>query len=178
MGYLSRYFLRYFDVLDPDRHYLIAPQAPSKYYLNSEFKHVGASWLTRENTSEGMENILSYLDALMAEIKIPEKVKFVVFGYSQGVSIATRWVSRRKVKCDHLILYSGGIPDELRAEDMSFLDAKTRIKIIVGNKDQYITPERLEVEKKKAQTLFEGKAEIEIFEGGHEIKKEIIRNLP
>lgn len=48
MGYLSRYFLKYFQVLDADKNYIIAPQAPSKYYLSPKFKHVGACWLTKK----------------------------------------------------------------------------------------------------------------------------------
>jgi len=43
IGYLSRYFLRYFTDFPESKHYFIAPQAPSKYYLNGEYKHVGAS---------------------------------------------------------------------------------------------------------------------------------------
>ncbi len=41
IGYLSRYFLRYFDGLPSEENYIIAPQAPSKYYLNNEYRHVG-----------------------------------------------------------------------------------------------------------------------------------------
>lgn len=50
MGYLSRYFLRSFQSLNPVENYIIAPQAPSKYYLKNDFKYVGASWLTKEDT--------------------------------------------------------------------------------------------------------------------------------
>ncbi|MBT8282395.1 MAG: esterase, partial [Muriicola sp.] len=108
MGYLSKYFLRYFKDLDPEQHYFIAPQAPSKYYMNGEFKHVGASWLTKEDTELEIDNIMAYLDAILEQEGIPDHVKLVVFGYSQGVSIAMRWVARKKIACDHLILYAGG----------------------------------------------------------------------
>jgi len=43
IGYLSRYFLKYFKHLDPEENYIIAPQAQSKYYLNNKYRHVGAS---------------------------------------------------------------------------------------------------------------------------------------
>lgn len=178
MGHLSKYFLKYFEGLDPELHYLIAPQAPSKYYLNGQFKHVGASWLTRQDTAMEMENILSYLDAIMAHISVPVNAERIIFGYSQGVSIALRWVVKRKVRCDHLILYAGGIPEEILPSEVAHLREKTRIKIIVGDKDEYITPERWEKEKEKIEALFEGKAEIEVFDGKHEIKKEILNSLP
>jgi hypothetical protein len=64
MGYLSRYFIDYFSELNSDENYIIAPQAPSKYYQDKAFKRVGASWLTRENTIAETENILNYVDAV------------------------------------------------------------------------------------------------------------------
>ena len=63
MGYLSRYFLRYFKHLNAEENYIIAPQAPSKYYIQPKM-HVGANWLTRDNTESGMQNILNYFDAV------------------------------------------------------------------------------------------------------------------
>ncbi len=177
MGHLSRYFLKYFEGLDPKSHYLLAPQAPSKYYLDAQFKHVGASWLTREDTAREMDNILSYLDALMAGVSFPPEAQRIIFGYSQGVSIALRWVVKRKVRCDHLILYAGGIPEELLPSEVAHLREQTRIRILVGDRDEYISPERWEKEKEKIKNLFEGKAEVDVFEGKHEIKKEIINTL-
>ncbi|NER11119.1 Predicted esterase [Muriicola jejuensis] len=178
MGYLSRYFLKYFDGLDPERHFLVAPQAPSKYYLDKHFKHVGASWLTKEDTELEIENILSYLDAMMAGLSLPKGIKLVVFGFSQGVSIATRWLARRKILCDHLILYAGGIPEEIKPSDVVHLNDHTGIKVIVGNRDEYISLERWELEKEKIQTLFKGRAVVEVFDGTHEIRKELINRLP
>ncbi|NNL82566.1 MAG: esterase, partial [Winogradskyella sp.] len=49
MGYLSRFFLKYFKELDSETNYIIAPQAPSKYYIQPKM-HVGANWLTKDNT--------------------------------------------------------------------------------------------------------------------------------
>jgi hypothetical protein len=48
IGYLSRYFVRCFNSLDPEKNYFIAPQAPSKYYKDNRYKNVGACWLTKE----------------------------------------------------------------------------------------------------------------------------------
>ncbi|MEJ2585591.1 MAG: hypothetical protein P8Z38_11350 [Robiginitalea sp.] len=58
IGYLSRYFLRHFSELNPAENYIIAPQAPSLYYLDQTYRHVGASWLTREHTARNMQNLL------------------------------------------------------------------------------------------------------------------------
>lgn len=178
IGYLSRYFLKYFSELPPEENYIIAPQAPSKYYLNGAYTHVGASWLTRERTSEEIENVIRYLDQVYAAETPPEHCKLIIFGYSQGVSIATRWAAKRKLLCDHLFLHSGGIPEELEEKDLEYLkECGTDIRIIVGDKDQYLTEERRESESKKIERLFQGRAKHLIFEGKHEIKKTIINTL-
>lgn len=178
IGYLSRYFLKYFDELPQEENYIIAPQAPSKYYLNNQYRHVGASWLTKENTVNETQNVLNCLDAVFSSENIPEHCKLIVFGYSQGVSIATRWVAKRKLKCNHLILYAGGIPYELSPKDFNFLIEKnTEITTLVGDKDEYINDDILQTASKRITSLFSGKAKQIIFEGKHEIKKEIINSL-
>lgn len=178
MGYLSRFFLRHFKGLPPDENYIIAPQAPSKYYLDSEYKHVGASWLTKENTVLETKNVLAYLEAIWDVENIPENCNIIVLGFSQGVSIATRWVVHKKLPIHQLVLYAGGIPNELIPADFDFLRRnKTKIEIFIGDKDEYITEKRLKEELKKIRSFFEGQAEVIIFEGGHELKKEIINSL-
>src|SRR5690554_1805092 len=99
MGYLSKYFINYFSDLDPDENYIIAPQAPSKYYQDKTFRRVGASWLTREDTEFETENILNYVDSVYKKEFQAAVPNLFVLGYSQGVSIAARWVARRKIQC-------------------------------------------------------------------------------
>ncbi|VAV84439.1 hypothetical protein MNBD_BACTEROID02-1624, partial [hydrothermal vent metagenome] len=72
IGYLSKYFLKYFNELNKNENYIIAPQAQSKYYLGSTYKHVGASWLTKVNTEQEIENVVRYLDAILNNEKIPQ----------------------------------------------------------------------------------------------------------
>ncbi len=178
IGYLSKYFLKYFDELPQEENYIIAPQAPSKYYLNNQYRHVGASWLTKENTVNETQNVLNYLDAVFSSQVIPENCNLIVFGYSQGVSIATRWVAKKQLQCQQLVLYAGGIPHELSPKDFNFLIAKnTKITTLVGDKDEYINDNILQTESKRIASLFSGKAKQIIFEGKHEIKKELLNQF-
>lgn len=175
IGYLSRYFLNYFKELPEEENYIIAPQAPSKYYLNNEYRHVGASWLTKETTQADAENVMAYVDAVFSQENIPAHLHLIILGYSQGVSIATRWVAKSQLKCDHLVLYAGGIPTELMAADFEFLASnKTKITALVGDQDEYMNAERLRQESEKMELLFHGRAKQIIFEGKHEIKKELL----
>ncbi|GAB5400249.1 MAG: esterase [Aureisphaera sp.] len=169
MGYLSRYFAKYFEALNPDENLIIVPQAPSKYYQGANFKHVGASWLTRENTVSETQNVLAYIDSVWAAEKPNNIPNFIVLGYSQGVSIATRWLSSRKITCNTLILHSGGIPKELIPTDFNYLPDDTNVIYIYGNKDQYITEARKTEESLKGSQLFGNRLTVTVFEGIHEV---------
>ena len=178
MGYLSRYFLRAFTILNPEENYFIAPQAPSKYYLNDEFKYVGASWLTKENTRLETQNVIRYIDSVISEEEIFGNEKLILFGFSQGVSIVIRWMAAKQIQCKKLILYAGGIPEELDKDDFAYLNFNTtEVCIIYGETDKYLTPERLKTEKEKIEKIFGNRVQIIHFKGGHEIKQEILQQL-
>lgn len=173
IGYLSRYFLKYFTELDPDENYIIAPQAQSKYYLKDEYRHVGASWLTRENTESEIENMLAYLEEVYRAEQLKDAPNLILMGYSQGVSVVTRWVARNKIECSKLILHSGGLPTELQPEDFQFLK-NTEVALVYGTRDEYLNEERLTSEKVRAKKLFGENIRIISFDGGHEVNKKIL----
>ena len=175
MGYLSKYFIRYFKGLNPTENYIIAPQAQSKYYSTPKFKHIGASWLTRENTLMETENIMTYFDAIFKREQIPSDKRLIVLGYSQGVSVAMRYVAKRKIQCAQLVLHSGGIPKELTTEDFTFYTGT--IKLIYGTKDEYLNDERMLEEHNKANNLFGNQLEIITFDGVHEVNTKLIQQL-
>jgi len=176
IGYLSRYFLKYFKDLNPEENYIIAPQAQSKYYLNNKYTHVGASWLTKENTEEEFENVLNYLREVFKAEGLDKVENLNVLGYSQGVSIATRFVAREKIPCKNLILLSGKVPQELSAKDYEFL-ADTKFSFIYGTQDEYLKAGIVNVEHDRLKELFPENLEIMTFEGGHEVRPEIIKNI-
>ena len=177
MGYLSRYFLSHFKGLPSEEHYVIAPQAPAKYYMNMQFTKVGASWLTKEETQTEIENVLSYLDAVWDAEGGGKDLQLCVLGYSQGLSIASRWVARRKIQCNKLIFFSGGMPAELEPPDFDFLPTETDIYMIYGDKDHYLTPERLVHEQQRFEEIFRDRGQRIVFNGGHEMKPDILSQL-
>lgn len=173
IGYLSKYFLKYFKHLDKQENYIIIPQAPSKYYLNGEYRHIGASWLTRENTELEIENVLIYLDAVYKAEGISKIKNLNIMGYSQGVSVATRFIARRNIRCKNLIMHSGKVPQELEAEDFEFLK-DTRFTFIYGTEDEYLKSGVISVEEKRLKDIFPKNLEILTFEGGHEVNTKLI----
>ena len=175
MGYLSRYFLKYFEKLNATENYIIAPQAQSKYYIAPKFQHVGASWLTKENTIKETENVMRYFDAIFEAENIPKDKNLIVMGYSQGVSVAMRYLAKRQLNCAQLILHSGGIPKELTAEDFKYL--KTKVSLIYGKNDEYLNEERMQEEISRVIELFGNQVTVYPFEGKHEVNVDLITAL-
>ena len=177
MGYLSRYFINYFKEINAEENYIISPQGQSKYYIAPKFKHVGSSWLTKENTIKETENIMHYFDAVLKTEKLPKDVNLIVLGYSQGVSVAMRYVAKRQLHCNQLVLMSGGIPRELVADDFNFLNKKTKVSLIYGTQDEYMDDERMVYEKRRVFDLFGNNVDIISFDGKHEVKITLLNNL-
>jgi hypothetical protein len=88
-----------------------------------------------------------------------------------------RWVAKSKIKCERLALYAGGIPDELSSKDFLFLRSHTRVTFMVGDSDEFLSPERMERESGKIEALFDGQALIQVFNGGHAIQKPLINQI-
>jgi predicted esterase len=177
MSYLSRYFLKYFKDLNPDENYIIAPQAQSKYYIPPTYKHVGASWLTKENTLRETDNVMRYYDAVLETENISKDKNIIVVGYSQGVSVAMRYIANRQLHCSQLVLMSGGIPKELVAYDFKFLEEKTKITMIYGTQDEYLNDERMQSESNRVIELFGNNVTIKPFDGKHIVNVELINGL-
>jgi predicted esterase len=175
MGYLSRYFIRYFKELPSRENFIIAPQAQSKYYQAPKFKHVGASWLTKENTLVETENVMTYYDAIFENESIPKDKNLIFLGYSQGVSVAMRYLVKRKLQCNQLVIHSGGIPKELTPDDFEFLKAK--VTLIYGTHDEFLSEERIAYETERAKALFGNNLNVLPFEGKHVVNVELINNL-
>ncbi|WP_115461925.1 alpha/beta hydrolase [Winogradskyella aurantiaca] len=176
MGYLSRYFLKYFKELDPSKNYIVAPQAPSKYYQQPKM-HVGANWLTRDNTNMGMETIINYFDAVFEAESLNQSSNLIVLGYSQGVSVAMRYLAKRQLQCQHLVLHSGGIPKELQASDFDYMNTNTKVSLVYGTEDEYLNKDRIANELARAQELFNQRLHVERFKGPHVVNVSFIKSL-
>ena len=178
LGYLSQFFKRYFTSFDPELNAVIIPQAPSKYYLDGKFKHVGASWLTRVDTQQEMHNNLNYIDEIIKSEDIHGDSRLVLMGYSQGVSIALRYLKHYAKPIKALIMHSGSIPAELTRKDGEhFQESTSRFIHIVGTQDEYITPEVVDTEQKKIDLLFNGKCELHRPSIKHVVDSELLTRI-
>ncbi len=177
-GQLAKHFMRRFDVLDPDHHYVIIPQGLSRFYLADDYNHVGASWMTKEHRETDIINQQRYLDAVFEqEMKqFGQEVKINLFGFSQGVSTVWRWAAKRKLAFHKLVMWAGEFPREFTKEQLAFVPASAKIYAVIGTQDQYYQPERFEALANKMEKLCK-RPETILFEGKHEVNRVVIKEI-
>ena len=177
-GQLAQHFVRRFDILDLENHFIIAPQGPDRYYY-ANYQKVGASWTTRENLQMHLANQQAYLDEVFeAETKNVDwdNVSLNALGFSQGVSVITRWLVHAQQPFDRLLLWAGGFPPELTKEKWAFMKSEASVEIFVGDEDEYLNEERIARQKELLTTAFDH-YELTIFSGRHELKREVLGDI-
>ncbi len=166
-GQLSPYFIKKLKPLT-DRSMVIVPEGLHRFYLNGNQGRVGASWMTKENRLDDIQNYLNYIDAIIDQVLGKSDIPIVVLGFSQGSATAGRWVAHTQRVVSDLILWSGMFPHDIdTAMDIPSWK-KVSIYSVIGDKDPYISDDRLVSENKRC--AFNGLELEEIrFNGGHEI---------
>lgn len=175
IGQLSHYFLNNFLNIPKEKNYIIAPQAPSKYYHSTQTKRVGACWLTKENTQLEQRNIFRYFDEILNQEK--PVTPNIFMGFSQGVSVMLRYLVYKKLNVNDIVIMSGKIPEELKESDFNFLSKKTRVWLSYGLSDPLLNNKLIDIEINKSRQLFGKRLNIMAFDGKHEIDQELILNL-
>lgn len=174
-GQLSPYFIEKFNCLPTESHFVIAPEALSRYYLNGTDGRVGATWMTKEARLQDIADYVNYLDQIFEHYKSIQAEKTIVLGFSQGAATACRWINLGKIKCDILILWAGVYPPDLSMSGRLF-EHEPKTYILYGNKDLYITETKLETQKEAIQKMGL-KPEIIHFEGTHEIPEKVLTDF-
>ena len=175
IGQLSHYFLNNFLNIPKEKNYIIAPQAPSKYYHSTQTKRVGACWLTKENTQLEQRNIFRYFDEILNQEKPVTPNIFI--GFSQGVSVMLRYLVYKKLNVNDIVIMSGKITEEPKESDFDYLSKKTKVWLSYGLSDPLLNNKLLDVEINKSRQLFGKRLNIIAFDGKHEIDQELILNL-
>lgn len=178
LGYLSTYFKRYFESLDPVKNYVLVLQAPSKSYLGKDFKHVGACWLTKVDTAQEMDNNLNYINKVLINENLIGNPRLIIFGYSQGVSIAMRFLKNYSHSVKALIMHSGSIPQELDVNDgLHFTTHCEKMIHIAGTKDEYSSDVIAKREEEKIELLFGTECELYRPEIKHVVSVSLIEKI-
>lgn len=175
---LCEQMLYKFSDFDPATHYVVAPEGMNRLYLNGFGGDVVATWMTKRDRLEEIEDFSNYLNTLYHQEvhKLPAGCKKILLGFSQGGTSLYRWLHRETVIADYLIGYACWIP-----EDINLLDGKTDLSQIetlytYGQDDAFLTAERI-ASLRSIITKNQLAMEILPYEGQHKIDKEWLKEI-
>lgn len=168
-GMMARGILHWFRAAAAPHRLLVAPEAPSRFYtVMSEGKRVvGASWTTRELLAEEVDDQFAYIEQVLHEA-VPPRLALHVHGFSQGVSVGTRWAMRTARPVRRLVGWAGIIPDDVTGTELRRALAPEPLRLMVGAQDARVTP--TEVEANAARLRAQGlEVIVRHFHGGHRV---------
>ena len=185
-GQLAGRFITKFEPIDDGTRLIVAPEALSRYYLDSiserrgkDVQRVGATWMTREFREAEIEDYVTYLGLVSDEIHrhlSGAAPRVVVLGFSQGAATVSRWLARSGMRADHLVLWSGTLPPELDSEAWAATAHRARLTMVMGTEDEFAPPAMM---AKEAERLAEAGIAYQLrrFDGGHTIDPQALTEL-
>ncbi len=176
-GQAADRFILKFDQLNPQEHFVIAPEGLSRFYWNGPSGEVVSSWMTSKDRLDEIEDYLQLLHRIIGEITLSYKdAPMILMGFSQGCATILRYIERYKPAFSHIILWAGTLPKEINFRALKDYLKQGRLHLIYGDKDEYLTSEMLIQEQ-----AFIEEQELNIkqhfFEGTHRIEKDVLNNL-
>ncbi|MCZ4407496.1 dienelactone hydrolase family protein [Cryomorphaceae bacterium 1068] len=173
-GQLAEYFIRSFRHLNPSENFVIAPEGIHRFYLEGFSGRVGASWMTKEERLDDIDDYVKYLDQLYDAQQISSNSEIILLGFSQGVATAMRWLALGKSsRFNRAILWAGSFPHDLKPQKATTALQNLKVHCVIGNKDPFLNEEHIQRTK---DHLAELKAEAHWYEynGDHRIPKEAL----
>jgi predicted esterase len=182
-GQLAARFLEKLRVLDDGRHYVVAPEGLSRFYLteNPTERRVGASWMTREDRLAEIADYVQYLDAVYDDVlgRLDRaRVTVHALGFSQGAATVSRWTAMGRAQIDRVILWGGEFPPDLDLTRGVFAERlrAARLTLVTGRSDEYITAKVLAGVTQRLGAHDIPYQEIP-FAGGHELNESVLKEL-
>lgn len=174
-GQLARYFIQKFEFLDPSIHYVICPDGLNRFYAEGVNDRPASSWMTREDRLDEIADFILFLEALRTKLhwdKNPD-IKLIYFGFSQGVTTLIRWLSDSRPRVDYLLLWAGGIPDDILYQNNRAYYQKMQAHYFIGDKDPYINSQRRDGLKLLLQEIGI-MPKVHEYEGDHRVDENVL----
>ncbi len=138
---LCEQMLYKFKDFDPKEHFVVAPEGLNRFYEKDFGGPVVASWMTKRDRLHEIKDNGNYLSGLYQHFlaQLPQACKKTIMAFSQGGTIAFRWLHQKKVEVDNVIPYACWIP-----EDVDLTASKTdlnasQLLFTYGKEDQFLT---------------------------------------
>jgi predicted esterase len=179
-GQLASNIIRKFEHLDPTHHFVVAPEALSRFYWKMQEPTISASWMTKMDRLDEIEDFTQYLKNLFDSSRalIPQNTKIILFGFSQGAATQLRWITNADPSppFDEIILWGGPLPEDIDYTKNAHIFDGKQIQIVVGDKDEFISEDSItkHIQFANDQNL---QVKLTTFEGKHEILVPVLNNL-
>ena len=171
-GQLATEFLSHFTELDDGSRFFIAPEGLSRFYARGLEGRPVASWMTSEDREAEIKDYINYLDDLYTHLRLHwYHARLVLLGFSQGVATATRWLAESNRTADVVVACSGSIAEEHRQPLPDKFRKGPMWVYITAASDPLITPEQ---HRQARELMGELKAHVLDFEGGHELRSDML----
>ena len=186
---LARTFLEPFRQFESDERLIVAPEALSRFYLDStpgrtRESSIGATWMTREQREFDIHDNVTYLDALyerlveeLASHGAPrDQIRVHALGFSQGAVAVARWAARGSAIIDHLVMWGHGIPDDVNVRALGERRPNLVFDLVHGERDRFANEEVIAA----SRAVLEASGvpfRIVPFAGGHVLSTAVLRAL-
>lgn len=175
-GMTAKGFLKMFEPLANEDIFFVAPEALNRYYVSGHSGKVAATWMTKEDRLNEINDYIQYLNRLYQSLQLENfpQINITALGFSQGATTVSRWVNTGTCKIDNCIVYAGEVAPELLplAEKSGLLHSANFF--ICGTEDEIFTPAL--IQQLKANYTDLRFTEIS-FKGKHEINTDVLKAL-
>lgn len=166
-GQTCKRFIRDFAPLRDSNVLVLAPQAPSVFYFRHDPPAIGASWLTKFEKENAIDDFLRYMRRLLqyiyeAEDFDPERV--FMLGFSQGVAMAYRLASHGELQPAGVIACGGDLPPDV----VPLLEQRAPFPVLLvhGHDDPLVTFDKAQAAERELRRM-DYPITTHFFEGGH-----------
>jgi predicted esterase len=180
---LAGRFLRWFEPLADGGTRIVAPEALSRFYLETglDGRHgpaIGATWLTREDRDADLADHVHYLDALLQRLLVgfPIRPRVTVLGFSQGSVMVARWLVRSHCVPEQVVLWGTPLPRDVTPEALVACRHGRLLTLVAGAADPFVPVGSIE-DDARALAQHGGNASAVRFDGGHEVPAAVLLRI-
>jgi predicted esterase len=171
-------FLLNFKDLEDGTRYIVAPEGLNNFYKKGMHGDPTALWMTKRNRESQINDYCNYLQKLydLSINSLPDKVRIVLLGFSQGTATITRWVMNKNPHFHDLILWAGLPPEDVDYSAKKDYLISKNMYLLYGTSDPFINEKHLETVN-NIEKINQIEFDEFTFDGGHEIPKLALQNF-
>jgi predicted esterase len=167
-----------FAEFNPKEHFVVAPEALNRFYANGFGGDVVASWMTKRDRLEEINDFSTYLQKLYQKYlgDLPKSCTKIILGFSQGGTTMYRWLHAMPTEADFLIPYSCWIPEDIDLRKSATQLNQIKTYYTYGIQDQFLSAETI---SKVQEVINKNYLDITFYpyDGDHRVSKEQLKFL-